>query len=118
MIKNVHGIGQYLVVYNNSASNYINNYSGSQGVGNMRFNTSNQTMEVYDGVTWQILKMGETTVSLTQDAVEALDWVKQKREEERKLKELSKKYPAVADQIESVREAEEKLRMIAALVQI
>lgn len=83
----------------------------------MRFNTSNQTMEVYDGVTWQGLKMCETTVSLTQDAVEALDWVKQKREEERKLKELSKKYPAVADQLAAVREAEEKLQMVTLLVE-
>ena len=118
MIKNVHGIGQYLVVYNNSASNYINNYSGSQGVGNIRFNTSNQTMEVYDGAMWQTLKMGETTVSLTQDAVEALDWAKQKCQEERKFKELAEKYPAAADQLAAVREAEEKLRMIAALVKI
>ena len=118
MIKNVHGTGQYLVVYTNNASNYINNYSGSQGVGNMRFNTSNQTMEVYDGVTWQILKMGESTVSLTQDAVEALDWAKQKRAEERKLKELAEQHPAVSDQLAAVREAEEKLRMIAALVEI
>jgi hypothetical protein len=117
MIKNVHGIGQYLVVYNNSASNYINNYSGSQGVGNIRFNTSNQTMEVYDGAMWQTLKMGESSVSLTQDAVEALDWVNQKREEERKIQELAEKYPAVADQMAAVREAGEKLLMIAALVQ-
>lgn len=118
MIKNVHGIGQYLVVYNNSASNYINNYSGSQGVGNMRFNTSNQTMEVYDGVIWQILKMDEITVSLTQDAVEALDWAKQKRREEIKIQCLAEQNPAVADQLAAVREAEEKLRMITALVTV
>ena len=118
MIKNVHGAGKYLVAYNNSASNYINNYTGSQGVGNIRFNTSNQTMEVYDGAMWQTLKMGESSVSLTQDAVEALDWVNQKRAEESRLQELSKKYPAVADQLAAVREAEEKLRMIAALVEL
>ena len=118
MIKNVHGIGQYLVVYTNSASNYINNYSGAQGVGNLRFNTGNQTMEVYDGQMWQSLKMGESTVSLTQDAVEALDWVNQKREEERKIQELAEQHPAVADQLAAVREAEEKLRMIATLVEI
>ena len=119
MIKNVHGIGQYLVVYNNSASNYINNYSGSQGVGNMRFNTSNQTMEVYDGTIWQGLKMGETTVSLTQDAVEALDWAKQKRQEERKLQELSKQYPAVADALDAldaVEQAKTKLKIITDLI--
>ena len=116
MIKNVHGVGQYLSVYTNPASNYINNYSGSQGVGNMRFNTSNQTMEVYDGVTWQILKMGESTVSLTPDAVEALDWAKQKCAEERKLKELSKQHPAVADALDAVEQAKTKLKIITELV--
>ena len=118
MIKNIHGIGQYLMVYTNTASNYINNYSGAQGVGNLRFNTVIQTMEVYDGQMWQSLKMGESTVTLTQDAVEALDWAKQKRQEERKLKELAEQHPAVADQIAAVREAEEKLRMLAALVEV
>ena len=118
MIKNIHGIGQYLSVYTNTASNYINNYSGAQGVGNLRFNTSGQTMEVYDGQMWQILKMGESTVTLTQDAVEALDWAKQKRAEERKLKELAEQHPAVADQLAAVCEAEEKLRMVTALVQM
>jgi len=116
MINHVHGVGQYLVVYTNTASNYINNYSGSQGVGNMRFNTSNQTMEVYDGVTWQILKMGESTVSLTQDAVEALDWAKQKRAEERKLKELAEQHPAVADALDAVEQAKTKLKIITELV--
>jgi len=120
MIKNVnvHGAGKYLMVYTTSASNYMNNYSGAQGVGNLRFNTSNQTMEVYDGQIWQSLKMGDANVSLTPDAVEALDWVNLKRAEERKLKELSLKYPAVADQLAAVREAEEKLRMMAALVTV
>ena len=118
MIKNVHGIGQYLSVYTNTASNYINNYTGLQGVGTLRFNTSNQTREVYDGQMWQSLKLGESTVSLTQDAVEALDWAKQKRAEERKLKELAEQHPAVADQLAAVREAEEKLRILAALVTV
>ena len=117
MIKNVHGIGQYLVVYNNSASNYINNYSGSQGVGNMRFNTSNQTMEVYDGVTWQILKMGETTVSLTKEAQDAIGWAVEKQQQELRTRVLAEQHPAVADQLAAVREAEEKLRMVTLLVQ-
>ena len=118
MIKNVHGSGKYLMAYTNSASNYMNNYSGAQGVGNLRFNTGNQTMEVYDGQMWQSLKMGDANVSLTPDAVEALDWVNQKRLEEMKIKALAEKYPAVADQLAAVREAEEKLRMITALVEV
>jgi hypothetical protein len=50
--------------------------------------------------------------------VEAIDWVNQKRKEEHDIQVLAEKYPAVADQLAAVREAEEKLRMIAALVTV
>jgi len=36
-------------VMGGSASTYVNNYGGAQGVGNLRFNTSSQCLEVYDG---------------------------------------------------------------------
>jgi hypothetical protein len=49
--------------------------------------------------------------------VDAIGWVNQKRVEEHKIKELAERYPAVADQLAAVREAEEKLRMITLLVQ-
>jgi hypothetical protein len=49
--------------------------------------------------------------------VDAIGWVNQKRVEEMKIKELAERYPAVADQLAAVREAEEKLRMVTLLVQ-
>ena len=117
MIKSVIGSSRYLVTYNNSVSNYMNNFSGAQGLGNMQFNTTNQRIEVWDGQMWQPLSMSDVTVSLTQDAVEAIAWADQKRVEEMKIKELAEQHPAVADQLAAVREAEEKLRMITLLVQ-
>ena len=118
MIKSVVGSGRYLVAYNNSYSNYVSNFSGAQGLGDLRFNTVNQGLEVYNGSMWQPLNMGEVNVSLTQDAQEAIDWANQKRQEEMKIKALAEQHPAVADQLAAVREAEEKLRMVAALVTV
>ena len=117
MIKNVTGSSRYLVAYNNGATNYINNFSGAQGLGNLRFNTTTQSIEVYDGQMWQPLRMSEVSVGLTQDAAEAIEWVNQKRQEEIKIKDLAEKHAVVADQLAAVREAEAKLRMVAALVQ-
>jgi len=117
MIKSVYGSGRYLSTFNNNATNYMNNYSGAQGLGNMRFNTSTQSVEVYDGSMWRPMEMNTVNLSLTQDAVEAIDWANHKRQEEMKIKELAEKYPAVADQLAAVREAEEKLRMVTLLVQ-
>lgn len=117
MIKNVYGSGRYLTAYNNNASNYVNNFSGAQGLGDLRFNTVLQCLEVWDGQMWQPFRMSEVSVSLTSDAVEAIDWVNHKRKEEHDIQVLAEKYPAVADQLAAVREAEEKLRMITLLVQ-
>jgi hypothetical protein len=117
MIKNVYGSGRYLTTTNNQATNYMNNFSGAQGLGNMQFNTTNQRIEVWDGQMWQPILMSDVSLMLTHDAVEAIAWADQKRQEEMKIKELAERHPAVADQMAAVREAEEKLRMITLLVQ-
>ena len=118
MIKSVIGNSPYLMVATNNASNFMNNYSGAQGLGNMRFNTTTQSVEVYDGQMWKPMEMGMATVSLTQDAVDAIGWVNQKRHEEIKMQTLAEKHPAVADLMAAVRDAEEKLRIAVALVQV
>jgi hypothetical protein len=118
MIKNVYGSGRYLTTFNNNATNYMNNYSGAQGLGNMRFNTSTQSIEVYDGSMWRPMEMNTVNLSLTQDAVEAIDWADQKRHEEIRMQTLAEKHPAVADLVAAVRDAEEKLRIAVALVQV
>jgi hypothetical protein len=118
MIKNVYGSGRYLTTLNNSATNYMNNFSGAQGLGNMQFNTTTQRIEVWDGQMWQPLLMTDVSVSLTQDAADAIAWADQKRQEEMKIKALVEQHPAVADQLAAVREAEEKLRMTVELIKI
>jgi len=95
----------------------MNNYSGAQGLGNIRFNTTNQNLEVYDGTMWHPIQMDTVNVSLTPDAVAAIAWASQQRHDEMKIKELAERHPAVADQVAAVQEAEEKLRMVTLLVQ-
>jgi len=117
MIKHVYTSGPYITTANNQATNYMNNYSGAQGLGNIRFNTTIQGLEVYDGTMWHPVQMDTVNLSLTHDAVEAIDWVNQKRKEEHDIRALAERYPAVADQLAAVQEAEEKLRMLTLLVQ-
>jgi len=117
MIKNVYGSGRYLTTLNNGATNYMNNFSGAQGLGNMRFNTTTQSVEVWDGQMWQPMQMTDVSLMLTGDAVEAIDWVNQKRKEEHDIRVLADRYTSVADRVAAVLVAEEKLRMITLLVQ-
>jgi hypothetical protein len=108
MIKDIMQAGRYMQVSGGSASTYVNGYSGLQGVGNMRYNTSNQNMEVFDGSTWVTLNMGYASVGLTGEAEVLLDWAKQKRDEEFKLKSLMEKHPGL-------KEAYERLEIMKAL---
>ena len=109
MIKDITSTGKYTYVGGGSATNYINNYSGAQGVGNLRFNTSNQTMEVYDGNIWTALAMGSASIGLNLEAEELLDWAEKKYQEELEYKSLSEKHPAIKIALDNLKKAKEQL---------
>jgi len=108
MIKNVHPHGRYMLIIGGSASTYVNAYSGSQGVGNLRFNTSNQNLEVYDGTNWINMNMPDVTVGLNNEAESLLDWARERRNEEMAWKERMKTHPGL-------QEAYERLEIMKAL---
>jgi FMN phosphatase YigB (HAD superfamily) len=117
MIEAIHQQGRYMQVTGGSASTYVNANPGAQGVGNLRYNTSGQRLEVYDGSSWQELNMPHASVGLNSVAEEAIDWARRQMEEEKRLEALAKEHPAVADAMEAVRQAQERVRIVAALVQ-
>jgi hypothetical protein len=115
MIKGITQSGRYTIVSNGNASTYVNSYSGQQGVGNMRFNTSTQNMEVFDGNNWIMLNTSYASVGLTPDAESLLDWARNKRDEEMAWKSLAEKNQAVKIALEKVEEARRQLDVTAKL---
>ena len=115
MIKDIMASGRYVQVQGGSASTYVNGYSGLQGVGNMRYNTSSQNMEVFDGNNWIQLGMGYTSVGLTGEAESLLDWARQKRDEELRWKALAEKNSAVKIAMDNLEEARRQLDITAKL---
>lgn len=118
MIKNITGGGKYMTVTGGAASTYVNNYSGAQGVGNMRFNTSTQNIEIYDGNGWVPMASGYATISMTSEAESLLDWARQKRAEEMELNELAKTNPTIADLQKQIKEKKEQIDIVRALTAI
>jgi hypothetical protein len=116
MIKNITGGGKYLTVTGNPGSTYVNNYSGAQGVGNMRYNISNQNIEIYDGANWIAMQSGYATVSMNSEGESLLDWVRMKRNEEYERETLAKDNPAVRDILNQIKEKEDQLKMITTLL--
>lgn len=117
MIKGINPQGRYITVVNGSSTNYINNYSGAQGVGNVRYNTTNQNMEVYDGNTWQMLNMNYATVGLNSEAESLLDWAQQERNRQFKREQLIKNNPALQKAWEAIKRAEDNFDILEKFVE-
>jgi hypothetical protein len=116
MIDSVLGGSAYINVASYSGSTYVNGYSGNQGVGNMRYNTSSQKMEVYDGSNWVTLNTGSATVSLTPQAVSILSWAERKMMEEQLLDKQAQEHPAIKDLVDQIKQKQEQIKMVQTLL--
>lgn len=104
MIKSI-AHSRYIQVMSNYPS-FISN--GGQSSGEMRYNTSNQSVEVYNGITWQGIS-DNVTLALSPDAESAMQWAITKMQEEKELKAKMEKYP-------TLKSAYEQFKMVEALV--
>lgn len=117
MIKGITGGRNLIVTGGSTSAPYINTYSNQLGVGNLRFNSSTQNIEVFDGNGWIAMSSSYAQVELTPEVNEILDWARQERQQQREYAELAKKHPGIADAMESVKDAKLKLRELAILCQ-
>jgi hypothetical protein len=102
MIKNLSSISKYMYVHGVIASTYINNHTGSQDVGNVRYNTSGQHFEVWDGISWVMITMDTPVIGLSPEAESLLDWAKKKRDEEEDWERLSEHTQAVRKALDNM----------------
>ena len=101
------------VIDSGSSTPYIDMTRTSAGM--VRYNNNN--FEVYDGNSWIIMSSGMVQVSLDGVTLESLQWVRRQMEQEKRLEELAKKHPVVADALAAVEHAQEQLDIVTALVQ-
>jgi len=99
MIKSLTSHGPYLVI-NGGYHNYPYFSAGAVGAGHLRWNTNTNEMEVNDGVMWRNLSANNTTLSLTDDAQNALSWALKKMQEERELNQRIERHPGLKDTYE------------------
>jgi len=117
MINTVNGLGKYIVVDGGMpSSTYINTNSGYLNVGDMRFNPSQQRIEVYDGNHWVTLNSGHASVRLTSYAETVIDWAAKKMQEDMELEALSKSNATIADLVNQKKNLDDKIKMVQILI--
>lgn len=92
---------------------YVDTTRASAGL--VRYTNGN--LEVYDGSSWLPLQSGYPQIELDSVTQQAVQWVLRKMEQEKRMSELAKQHPAVADAQAAVEHAQQQLDIVAALVQ-
>lgn len=113
MINNVYGSSEFLNVQTYTNTPYIS--SSSLSAGQVRFNPTSRSMEVYDGANW-ITLASQAEVKLSPGAEEILRWGRQKMLEEQEWRTMAEKNPTIQDAYEKFKQAEEQLKILQALV--
>jgi len=114
MIRNITsgtGITVSGSVYN---APYIDTTRASAGM--VRYIGGN--LEVYDGSSWLPLQSSYPTIELDGVTVETIQWARRRMEEEKRMLELARNHPTVADALTARERAEEAVRIAVALCDI
>lgn len=93
---------------------YIDMSRPSSGM--VRYNGSSNNLEIYDGSAWIQMSSSFPTIELSYEVQQLLEWARQKRDNELRLKELSVDSPALQDAIATLKKAQEQVEILAALV--
>ena len=107
MIKSITQTGRYMQISGGTMTPYFS--PGAQGAGQLRYNTTNCHLEVWDGVTWREISNNHASVGLTSEAESLLDWARDYRVKVMEQEQLMQSHPAVKD-------LKEKLDMMIVLV--
>jgi len=115
MLKTINGGSRYIMVNGGMPSPTYTNNSSGLGAGNIRWNSSTQAMEVYDGYTWMQINTSHASVGLTPDAENAISWAIKKEHEEVELERLAKTNPTIADLLNQKKDLDQKIKMVQIL---
>jgi hypothetical protein len=108
MIKSLTSSSPYLHVQN-GYNNVPPISPGAQSAGILRYNSNNNTIEVYNGVAWFSIDTN-INLNLSEAAHSALTWAEIKMREEARLKDLMSRHPGL-------KELHDKFEMMRVLCQ-
>jgi hypothetical protein len=116
MIKSIYSTSPFITVAGGTPQSTYIGHSTGPGVGNMRYNPNGNNIEVFDGSSWVIMYSSSTTIDLSGEAISLLEWARKKRNEELELERLAETSPAIKDLVEQIKQKEEQLKIVQALI--
>jgi len=116
MISHINVHGPWLKGSSGMNPTYVGAMPDNPMQGVIRINSYGQ-LELNNGGYWQSFSQNTGYVDTTMSTNAILEWAEKKMMEEQKYAKLASQHTAVADALEAVRTAEEKLQIVVSLVQ-
>lgn len=85
---------------------------GAQSAGMIRYNTSMQRTEVYDGNNWQELGGGYASIDVAPHVQAVINWAQRKMAEESEMKAMAAKHASVQHALDNFEQAKKELELI------
>jgi hypothetical protein len=114
MIRDLNSNSDTWIQITQGSKPYINNYNNAQGVGNVRYNVSTQSLEAYDGNNW-IMLSGYAMVGITPRTQCVLEWAEKRMIDDQRIEHIIKNNPTLEDAYQTYQDAAEKLRVLVTL---
>ena len=117
MIDSINASSRHLWTGNGSSNigPYISSNDSVPMHGVVRY--INQQFQAYNGGGWLNIPGGSAPIGMNSSAEQAIDWAIKKMEEERRVTELAKTNPTIADALDAVKHAQEQLDIVLALTE-
>jgi hypothetical protein len=114
MIGQIYAPGPWLQGGSSSSLPYLpTNNNPMQGV----LRIANGQLQALDGNNWFTISTETVQINITTETREVLTWALDKMQEEKRLEELAKTNPTVADIMQTYKDAEAKLKMVLVLAE-
>lgn len=110
MIKTITG-GRHLSIHSSGPTFVADNGDKS---GEVRYNTSSQTLEVFDGIYW-VQQNTSCYIDFTRHAHNIIDWAEERMLKESQLEYLATMNPAIKIAVDNCKTAAEQLDLIIML---
>ena len=106
MIKDITAGSGYVEIHRSGAHTYIGDMGPDSGC--VRYNTSTQEIEVFDGLTWIVVSQ-YINIDLTGRVKAILAWAEKQMKHEQELLKLAEEYPAVNAALVAFNKARDQL---------
>ena len=115
MIKGLQGTCGVTVSAGNTSLPYVNPNPNNPVTGMLRIN--NTELEVFNGISWQMISSSYATVSLDQEILDVIQWARTQRTMALNRMALAQNNPALMKALEAVKRAEDNFELLAKFVE-